>query len=59
MDVSPEIHLPNNLPTITRVRHEVKRRQLTVRRVEQLAPTMRRIVLGGAELAQFTSARIR
>lgn len=45
----------NPLPSITRVRHETKRRNLTVMRVERLAPTMLRIVLGGAELERFTS----
>ena len=42
-------------PRITRVRHELKRRQLTVARVEPLAPSMLRVVLQGAELAGFTS----
>ena len=45
----------NPLPSINRVRHEAKRRNLTVARVERLAPTMLRIVLDGAELAGFTS----
>lgn len=44
-----------SLPSITRVRHEVKRRNLTVLRLERLAPKMLRVVLGGEELAQFTS----
>ena len=44
-----------NLPSITRVRHEVRRRNLTVLRLERLAPKMLRVVLGGEELAQFTS----
>ena len=42
-------------PPVTRVRHEVKRRQLVVARVERLAPSMVRVVLRGAELAGFTS----
>ncbi len=42
-------------PNIVRVRHEVKRRQLTVARVELLAPSMVRVVLGGDELQGFTS----
>src|SRR5512146_1203066 len=46
---------PNPLPSIVRVRHEAKRRNLTVTRLERLAPTMLRTVLGGAELAGFTS----
>lgn len=45
----------NNLPVITRVRHEIKRRELVVVRLDRLAPRMLRVVLGGAELAQFTS----
>jgi len=42
-------------PHVTRVRHEAKRRQLVVARVERLAPTMVRVVLRGDELAGFTS----
>jgi NADPH-dependent ferric siderophore reductase len=42
-------------PKIARVRHEVKRRQLTVARVERLGPTMVRVALCGAELEGFTS----
>jgi NADPH-dependent ferric siderophore reductase len=39
-----------------RVRHQPRLRQLEVLRVEQLSPRMRRIVLGGPDLAGFTSA---
>src|SRR5690242_12996354 len=42
-------------PQVTRVVHELKRRRLTVARVEKLAPGMRRVVLRGKELAGFTS----
>ena len=42
-------------PQITRVRHELKRRRLTVARVEQVAPAMVRVVLSGGELQGFTS----
>lgn len=42
-------------PAVTRVRHDVKIRMLTVRRVEPMAPWMVRIVLGGRELAGFVS----
>ncbi len=42
--------------TPLRVRHEVRRRLLQVRRVEQLTPRMRRIVLGGDALDGFASA---
>lgn len=45
----------SDLPSITRVRHELKRRHVTVKRVERLAPKMLRVVFGGEELAQFTS----
>ena len=45
----------NNAPEVVRVRHELKRRQLTVARVERAAPKMLRIVLKGAELQGFTS----
>jgi NADPH-dependent ferric siderophore reductase len=42
-------------PQVTRVVHELRRRRLTVARVEKLAPGMRRVVLRGKELAGFTS----
>lgn len=42
-------------PQVTRVVHELKRRRLTVARVEKLSPGMRRVVLRGKELAGFTS----
>jgi NADPH-dependent ferric siderophore reductase len=45
----------SDLPRVTRVRHDTKRRQLTVARVDRLAPKMVRIVLRGDELAGFTS----
>lgn len=45
-------HDPN---TIHRVSHEIKRRRLQVLRVVDLTPRMRRITLGGPELAGFTS----
>ncbi len=38
------------------VRHEVRRRELQVLRTEMLTPQMRRIVLGGEQLAGFHSA---
>jgi len=37
------------------VRHELRRRRLTVARVEQVAPQMKRFVLRGDELRGFTS----
>lgn len=41
--------------TIHRVNHEIRQRRLVVLRVTELTPRMRRITLGGAELAGFTS----
>ena len=41
--------------TIHRVMHEIKRRRLEVRRVVDLTPRMRRITVGGPELAGFVS----
>ncbi|QBF28178.1 siderophore-interacting protein [Pseudomonas tructae] len=41
--------------TIHRVNHEIKHRRLTVLRVTELTPRMRRITLGGPELQGFTS----
>jgi len=41
--------------TIHRVMHEIKRRRLQVLRVIDLTPRMRRITLGGPELAGFIS----
>jgi NADPH-dependent ferric siderophore reductase len=44
-----------NTPAIHRVTHEVKRRRLHVLRVVDITPRMRRITLGGPELAGFIS----
>jgi len=41
--------------TIHRVNHEIRQRRLEVLRVTDLTPRMRRITLGGAELAGFAS----
>ncbi|BBP57558.1 siderophore-interacting protein [Pseudomonas sp. St316] len=41
--------------TIHRVTHEIKRRRLQVLRVQDLTPRMRRVTLGGPELAGFAS----
>lgn len=41
--------------TIHRVNHEIKRRRLQVLRVKDLTPRMRRITIGGPELAGFVS----
>jgi NADPH-dependent ferric siderophore reductase len=48
-----EVIVPSQ--TIHRVMHEIKRRRLEVLRVIDLTPRMRRITLGGPELAGFVS----
>nr|WP_319514629.1 siderophore-interacting protein [uncultured Cohaesibacter sp.] len=45
----------SNAPTLERVRHELKRRDLEVKTVERLTPSMIRVTLIGEELADFTS----
>ena len=45
----------SDLPQVQRVRHELKRRQLKVSRVERLGPSMIRVALTGEELQGFTS----
>jgi NADPH-dependent ferric siderophore reductase len=45
----------NEVPNVLRIRHELRRRRLTVARVERLPPAMVRIVLQGAELEGFAS----
>ncbi|WP_321447984.1 siderophore-interacting protein [uncultured Cohaesibacter sp.] len=42
-------------PTLERVRHELKKRDLEVKTVERLTPSMIRVTLIGDELADFTS----
>ncbi|MBA1296832.1 siderophore-interacting protein [Pseudomonas lurida] len=44
-----------NRPVIHRVTHEIKRRRLDVLRVVDITPRMRRITLGGPQLAGFIS----
>ena len=44
-----------NTQAIHRVTHEIKRRRLHVLRVVDITPRMRRITLGGPELAGFVS----
>lgn len=53
-DTSP--HASTRLPVIERVRHEIKRRTLTVTTVEYVTPQMLRITLAGEDLADFISA---
>jgi NADPH-dependent ferric siderophore reductase len=48
-------HPTENPYGIHRVMHEIKRRRLDVLRVTDLTPRMRRITVGGAELAGFLS----
>jgi len=43
------------LPHVTRIRHDTKRRHLAVARVDRLAPKMVRVVLRGDDLPGFTS----
>ena len=47
---------PTLLRRVERVRHELKRRQLTVTQVEQLTPHFRRITFTDESLADFVSA---
>lgn len=49
----PETPQPNR---VQRVRHELKRRQVTVRRVHDLSPHLRSITFGGDDLADMVSA---
>lgn len=44
-----------NTQTIHRITHEIKRRRLQVLRVVDITPRMRRVTLGGPELAGFIS----
>ncbi|WP_176085075.1 siderophore-interacting protein [Martelella sp. HB161492] len=45
-----------NSPVIERVRHELKRRKLTVVSREQISPSMLRLVFSSDDLADFTSS---
>ncbi len=47
---------PTTLRRIERVRHELKRRHLTVTQVEQLTPNFRRITFNDESLSDFVSA---
>jgi len=47
--------LPDSLKQLKRVRHETRRRDLTVAAVENLTPGMRRVRLQSPELADFVS----
>ena len=53
---NPQTSNPNSsAPKIERVRHELKRRTLTVSNVEKITPGMLRIELAGEDLADFVS----
>jgi NADPH-dependent ferric siderophore reductase len=53
---NPQTSNPNSsVPKIERVRHELKRRTLTVSNVEKMTPGMLRIELAGEDLADFVS----
>lgn len=55
-DLSPNEKSAGAAPRIERVRHELRRRELTVTAVENLTPNMLRITLTGDDLADFASA---
>ena len=55
MDNNRSINHQFPAPIIERVRHELRRRSLTVESVTDITPGMRRIVLTGEDLADFTS----
>lgn len=53
---NPHASNPNSsVPKIERVRHELKRRSLTVSNIEKITPGMLRIELAGEDLADFVS----
>ncbi|TNM66652.1 siderophore-interacting protein [Aliirhizobium smilacinae] len=56
MDSSSQTSVPSPVyPVIERVRHELKRRELTVDAVDYITPQMLRITLIGEALSDFTS----
>jgi len=55
MDNKQSTDHPFATPSIERVRHELRRRSLTIESVTDITPGMRRIVLKGEDLADFTS----
>ncbi len=52
----PAMNVPTSLRRVERVRHELKRRNLTVTRVEDLTPHFRRITFIDESLSDFVSA---
>jgi NADPH-dependent ferric siderophore reductase len=51
-----ELAMSEGKHTIERVRHEIRRRELEVRRVRHLTPQMLRVTLGGEAMQGFVSA---
>jgi NADPH-dependent ferric siderophore reductase len=56
LSMFPDIFEPVAPRQVYRIRHELKRREVQVQRVEDLSPQMRRVVFGGAALADFVTA---
>jgi NADPH-dependent ferric siderophore reductase len=54
--MTTESTTPTALSRVQRVRHEIKRRPLTVVAVDDITPNFRRITLSGDSLADFVSA---
>lgn len=52
---NPASNSNGSAPKIERVRHELKRRSLTVSKIEKITPAMLRIELAGEDLADFVS----
>ncbi|NLS00561.1 siderophore-interacting protein [Rhizobium sp. P38BS-XIX] len=52
---NPTSNSNGSVPKIERVRHELKRRSLTVSKIEKITPAMLRIELAGEDLADFVS----
>lgn len=53
--IAPSITPDDTAPLVQRVRHELKRRELTVLRVQAPSPALRSITFGGPELEDFVS----
>jgi NADPH-dependent ferric siderophore reductase len=53
---SPRMDIPATTRRVQRVRHELRRRELAVVRVERPSPQFARVTLAGDELAGFVSA---
>jgi NADPH-dependent ferric siderophore reductase len=55
MNNTNEKTIPSSTPKIERVRHEIKRRTLTVSRAENITPAMLRLTFTGNDLSDFVS----